>query len=131
MTPEEKARERARRWYEQNKQRRAEYDRNRYQDPERRLAGQLRGGLSRARQAGVEADPITSQQLLEHWRATGVDELRCYITGAELTPENRSIDHRVPISRGGAHALENLFPCTYAVNNRKQNKLPEELSLPA
>lgn len=117
MNKQERARERARRWYAQNKQRRAEYERR------NRLAYQLRDGYRRAVQAGGEAVKITPSELLSYWENTGVDPLVCYLTGEPLTEATRSLDHVVPVSRGGGHTLDNLLPCTFAANNRKQDKL--------
>lgn len=131
MTTEEKKqreRERLRRYYAANKEKRREYDRHRYRnDPHRRLSHQLRLGYSRAVESGCEAQEITPEELLRYWESTGVDSLRCYLTGEELDPQTRSIDHVTPISRGGGHVLENLLPTTFTANNRKQDKLPEEL----
>lgn len=33
---------------------------------------------------------------------------RCQLTGRELTPENASLDHVHPISKGGSHSAENI-----------------------
>lgn len=44
---------------------------------------------------------------------------RCYLCGVELTPANRSIDHRVALSRGGDHTADNLAACCIACNRRK------------
>lgn len=131
MTTEEKKqreRERLRRYYAANKEKRRAYDRHRYRnDPHRRLSHQLRLGYSRAVEAGCEAHQISPQELLQHWEQRGINPLRCYLTGAKLSVETGSIDHATPISRGGGHVLENLRPCTFTANNKKQHKLPEEL----
>lgn len=44
---------------------------------------------------------------------------RCYICGVELTPGNRSIDHRIALILGGAHTAENLAACCLPCNRRK------------
>ena len=47
----------------------------------------------------------------------------CYLCGVELTPANRSIDHIIPISRGGKHLAKNLAPCCQSCNRKKDRKL--------
>lgn len=44
---------------------------------------------------------------------------RCAITGRELTPETASLDHIVPLSRGGAHVLSNIWLVDQKVNFAK------------
>ena len=44
---------------------------------------------------------------------------RCYICGVELTPDNRSIDHRVALTLDGGHTAENLAPCCLPCNRKK------------
>lgn len=44
---------------------------------------------------------------------------RCYLCGIELTPDNRSIDHRVALTLGGAHTAENLAACCLPCNREK------------
>ena len=57
------------------------------------------------------------------------DENRCQYTGELLKPEEGSLDHVVPRSRGGADAWENLVWSSKAVNARKGNRLPHEAGL--
>jgi len=47
----------------------------------------------------------------------------CYLCGVELTPANRSIDHIIPISRGGKHIAKNLAPCCRPCNRKKDRKI--------
>lgn len=84
-----------------------------------RLRTQLNDGYHRAVRAGNQATYVTAEELLLFWDAIGVSPLRCYITGAELTIQNRSIDHVVPISSGGSHTVANLMPATATANNQK------------
>jgi len=46
----------------------------------------------------------------------------CYLCGVELTPDNRSIDHRIALALGGGHTASNLAPCCLACNARKARK---------
>jgi len=57
------------------------------------------------------------------------DGNRCQYTGRLLRPEEGSLDHVVPRSRGGADTWENLVWSSKAVNTRKGNRLPHEAGL--
>lgn len=57
------------------------------------------------------------------------DGNRCQYTGALLRPEDGSIDHVVPRSRGGKDAWENCVWSAKAVNSKKGNRLPHEAGL--
>jgi hypothetical protein len=47
---------------------------------------------------------------------------RCSLTGDELTAENVSIDHIVPVSRGGGHEVSNLRLVTKQVNAMRMDR---------
>lgn len=64
------------------------------------------------------------------YRVAGVTELRgilemqkykCALTGVELTPQNCSFDHRLPLSKGGTSLRENLQAVCKPVNISKSN----------
>ena len=57
------------------------------------------------------------------------DRNRCQYTGRVLRPEEGSLDHVVPRSRGGRDTWENLVWASRAVNVRKANRLPHEAGL--
>ena len=57
------------------------------------------------------------------------DNNRCQYTGKVLHPEEGSLDHVVPRSRGGKDAWENLVWSRKDVNARKGNRLPHEAGL--
>jgi len=57
------------------------------------------------------------------------DDNRCQYTGALLRPDEGSLDHVLPRSRGGKDAWENLVWSSKAVNTKKGNRLPEEAGL--
>lgn len=54
-------------------------------------------------------------------------EFRCPLSGRELTPENCTASHIVPVRRGGAHALENIYLIVDSVTQIKRNMLDDEL----
>src|SRR2546421_9756268 len=57
------------------------------------------------------------------------DANRCQYTGRLLRPEEGSLDHVVPRSRGGKDAWENLVWSAKEVNQRKADRLPHEAGL--
>jgi 5-methylcytosine-specific restriction endonuclease McrA len=57
------------------------------------------------------------------------DGNRCQYTGRLLRPEEGSLDHVVPRSRGGRDAWENLVWAAREINQRKANRLPHEAGL--
>lgn len=57
------------------------------------------------------------------------DGNRCQYTGRELRPEEGSLDHVLPRSRGGADTWENLVWSSKDVNARKGDRLPHEAGL--
>ena len=57
------------------------------------------------------------------------DDNRCQYTGKLLKPEEGSLDHVLPRSRGGKDAWENLVWSSKDVNARKGNRLPHEAGL--
>src|SRR5207245_10840357 len=54
------------------------------------------------------------------------DDNRCQYTGRVLRPDEGSLDHVVPRSRGGKDAWENLVWSAKDVNQRKADRLPHE-----
>jgi 5-methylcytosine-specific restriction endonuclease McrA len=57
------------------------------------------------------------------------DGNRSQYTGKLLRPDEGSLDHILPRSRGGADAWENLVWAAKEVNARKGNRLPHEAGL--
>ena len=57
------------------------------------------------------------------------DGNRCQYTGRLLHPDEGSLDHVVPRSRGGADTWENLVWSAKDVNHRKADRLPHEAGL--
>ena len=57
------------------------------------------------------------------------DGNRCQYTGRDLRPDEGSLDHVVPRSRGGAATWENLVWAAKDVNQRKADRLPHEAGL--
>jgi 5-methylcytosine-specific restriction endonuclease McrA len=57
------------------------------------------------------------------------DGNRCQYTGRVPRPDEGSLDHVVPHSRGGKDAWENLVGSVKEVNQRKVDRLPHEAGL--
>jgi len=57
------------------------------------------------------------------------DGNRCQYTGRLLRPDEGSLDHVVPRSRGGKDAWENLDWSAKEVNQKKADRLPREAGL--
>ncbi len=57
------------------------------------------------------------------------DGNRCQYTGRVLRPDEGSLDHVVPRSRGGKDTWENLVWSAKEVNQRKADRLPHEAGL--
>ena len=50
----------------------------------------------------------------------------CYYCGKKLDPNNWEIDHKIPKSRGGTDALDNLVPCCPECNDEKGDMTDRE-----
>ncbi len=51
---------------------------------------------------------------------------RCYYCGKECAPNELSMDHIVPLIRGGKSTKGNTVPACKGCNNRKKHMLPVE-----
>lgn len=99
----EAAREKARIWAREN--------------PEKRRNREQR---RRARKLGSD-DPLTNQQWLDILCA---HDYRCYYCGR--SDRRLQQEHKVPLSRGGAHDCYNVVPACWPCNSRKGARTPEE-----
>ena len=50
----------------------------------------------------------------------------CYYCGRPSSPKNLTMDHIVPVSRGGKSTKGNVAPCCKECNNAKKQLLPME-----
>jgi len=67
--------------------------------------------------------PLTLKSIRER------DRNICQYSGKKLKPEEGSIDHVLPKSRGGKNSWDNLVFCDKRINSRKGNKTNEEAGL--
>jgi 5-methylcytosine-specific restriction endonuclease McrA len=50
----------------------------------------------------------------------------CYYCDQKVGFKNLTMDHIIPLSRGGRSTKDNLVPCCKECNNAKKNSLPVE-----
>lgn len=118
------AERRARRHEQREKWR--EYDRQR--TPERRHTEAVRETRRKAmafRYSKVRTKKIDPKTIRER------DSDICYLCLLSVTDDNWTLDHVIPLKRGGLHTEENLKVAHIHCNSRKSNKLLEELPLRA
>jgi 5-methylcytosine-specific restriction endonuclease McrA len=66
---------------------------------------------------------ITARQVIDLLKRQGY---RCAISGRQLTPETASLDHIVPLGRGGEHGIANVCIVDHRVNIAKGTMTLEE-----
>lgn len=57
------------------------------------------------------------------------DGLVCHICGFDVEPTDIHFDHVIPLSKGGAHSMDNIHISHSRCNMKKHNKLMSELSM--
>ncbi len=75
----------------------------------------IRREKSRARE-------LRQTQWWKNRRAAG----RCYYCGRQVPPRELTMDHIVPVVRGGRSQRSNVVPCCKDCNTRKQSMVPVE-----
>jgi len=125
------------RYYQENKeeiavktffyQERTREDRMRQQriyqrSPEGRLIGAASFHKRRARLKSVEVS-VTTGEIKELFRRASVC---CYCKQPFTDTATPSLDHKLPVKHGGAHALQNLAIACLPCNQRKGAKTPEQ-----
>lgn len=63
------------------------------------------------------------------WWQTLIQSASCYYCNCKLLPEEVTMDHVVPISRGGRSTQGNVVPCCKPCNSHKKNKTAVDLIL--
>lgn len=89
------------------------------------------GHRGRARRHGVAFEPVNRLSVFER------DAWTCGICGSAVdrsltfpAPGSASLDHVVPISRGGTHTRDNVQCSHLSCNVRKGDKVPDDLEGP-
>ncbi len=79
----------------------------------------LRRSESRVKAKGGPVERFAVQGLLAFWERYGVAKDECYYCGIwlmGLAPDQATLEHIQPVSRGGAHAMYNIVPCCERCN---------------
>ncbi len=63
------------------------------------------------------------------WWRRRIQEGRCYYCERQVDPKELTMDHVVPLSRGGRSKKGNLVPACKECNNRKKYLTPVEILL--
>ena len=74
------------------------------------------------RREKAKAQEIRRSQWWKNRRSSGI----CHYCGRKFPPAELTMDHLIPISRGGRSVHGNLVPCCKECNNRKKYLLPME-----
>lgn len=70
----------------------------------------------RSKKRAESISDITKQTLELKLRC---QNYQCSLTGENLTPSNTTVDHNYPVSRGGAHSIDNVSLVTWQANRSK------------
>ena len=77
--------------------------------------------------ADIQKERRKARELREsQWWKRRLAKGLCNYCGRQKSPNELTMDHIVPISRGGKSTKGNLVPCCRACNNKKKHLLPME-----
>jgi 5-methylcytosine-specific restriction endonuclease McrA len=102
-------------WSRRNKDHKAEYDREYWQRNRERKRNKTM--VYQARQRGAVVRQVMIKELKRLYAQP------CMWCG---TTEDITMDHLIPLARGGEHSIGNLVACCRSCNSSKGNKLPVE-----
>lgn len=78
---------------------------------------------------GADYEPINPEVVFD------MDGYVCYLCGCELSKRDGvvrgnypTVDHVIPLSRGGAHTYDNVRACCHTCNSHKGATMPEEVT---
>jgi len=85
----------------------------------------------------IEKDPkhiarekLKAQEMRKsQWWKNNISHGICYYCQAKFLPDKLTMDHVVPLSRGGRSTKGNTVPCCKACNNNKKYLTPAEIVL--
>lgn len=93
-------------------------------DPFKLKARSLRASLMRRSTSPELRESAPNAATLENWFKTS--ELICHYTGEVLTAKTVTVDHRVPLTRGGNNSLDNLCFASHHMNTAKGSLTEDE-----
>jgi hypothetical protein len=94
--------------------------------------GSINTGYLEAGNCGALTFPDDGEKPLERIKVPEIMALlerqnfRCALTGQHLNPSNASLDHVIPVSRGGAHTIENMQVVLTSANHAKGTMTQDE-----
>lgn len=91
----------------------------------RTISNKLRMGRRRQRKHGAIGEP-TVAEIFSKIRSY---HNRCYYCYGRITRKKYSrftLDHFIPLSRGGTNSIENIVPCCHSCNQLKKDLWPWE-----
>lgn len=71
----------------------------------------------------MSSNDITAKNLMQ---LVERQKYRCALSGRKLTPASASLDHRMPLVKGGEHAMRNLWVLHRDVNAAKGTMTVDE-----
>ncbi len=75
----------------------------------------------------IKAEKNKARQLRKtRWWQQKTSSGKCYYCGQKVGFANLTMDHVIPLSRGGSSRKDNLVPCCKDCNNKKKSFLPIE-----
>jgi len=74
------------------------------------------------RREKAKAREMRGSQWWKRKRSTGI----CYYCGGKFKPAELTMDHLIPVTRGGKSVQGNLVPACKECNNKKKYLLPTE-----
>jgi 5-methylcytosine-specific restriction endonuclease McrA len=76
----------------------------------------------------VAREKAKAQKLKKsQWWRDEIGKGVCYYCGKKFSPKDLTMDHIVPISRGGKSTKGNIAPCCKECNNKKKYMTPADI----
>jgi len=81
-------------------------------------------------QKHIAREKLKAQETrISQWWKNKISQGICYYCQAKFLPEELTMDHVIPLSRGGRSTRGNIVPCCKACNNKKKYLTPAEIVL--
>lgn len=113
-----KHREYYKKYHEEHKEYYVEYHKKYNKTPQGQVVI-FNGHNKRRQRTEQQGDGVTKEQWLEMMKFFG---FKCAYSGITLNVDTRSIDHIVPLAKGGAHEVWNCVPMDRSLNSSKCDK---------
>ena len=85
--------------------------------------GFLAADSEHIRRERAKAAELRKSQWWKNLRGQG----KCHYCGRQVPPRELTMDHLIPLARGGTSAKSNIVPCCKECNNKKKYLLPNEI----